>query len=173
MKLFVEKDVQATPMSAIAKAAKTGMGTIYNYFATKEELINAIFIYIKEDQQQQVTKNPTTVSVKKEFEHYYLGFSKYWIEHSLYFYFVDHFEGSPIITGETRKQGMSIIQPITELLLQGQQQGEIKSIGIDELVNFLNGGIHGFVRWVLISEKKQTGELLQNQLKLAWDAIKN
>jgi AcrR family transcriptional regulator len=35
MKLLTERGVQATPMSAIAKAANTGMGTIYNYFATK------------------------------------------------------------------------------------------------------------------------------------------
>jgi len=34
-------------MSAIAKAANTGMGTIYNYFTTKEELINSIYLYIK------------------------------------------------------------------------------------------------------------------------------
>jgi AcrR family transcriptional regulator len=38
MKLLVDRGIQATPMSAIAKAAGTGMGTIYNYFATKEDL---------------------------------------------------------------------------------------------------------------------------------------
>jgi TetR/AcrR family transcriptional regulator, repressor of fatR-cypB operon len=46
MKLLIANGVQATPMSAIAREANTGMGTIYNYYATKEELINAIYIFI-------------------------------------------------------------------------------------------------------------------------------
>ena len=47
MTLLIENGVQGTPMSAIAKEANTGMGTIYNYFPTKEDLINSTYIYIK------------------------------------------------------------------------------------------------------------------------------
>jgi AcrR family transcriptional regulator len=172
MKLFVEQDVQATPMSAIAKEAKTGMGTIYNYFATKEELINSIFIYIKTDQQEKISQSVEGISVRKQFEHYYLGYNQYWLTYPLHFKFVDQFERSPILSQVTKEQGMSIIQPIVNLLLQGQQQGVIKAISVDELVQFLNGGIHGFIRWALTVKTKSAAELLHNQLKMAWDAIK-
>ncbi|MEJ7677966.1 MAG: helix-turn-helix domain-containing protein [Segetibacter sp.] len=86
MKLFIENDIQATPMSAIAKAAKTGMGTIYNYFATKEELINSIFIYIKLDQHKHITKTFTNESIKKQFEYYYLSFNQFLLDNPPYFF---------------------------------------------------------------------------------------
>ena len=41
LELLVEKGVHNTPMSEIAKAAGTGMGTIYNHFSCKEEIIIA------------------------------------------------------------------------------------------------------------------------------------
>ena len=42
LSLLTQKGVHNTPMSAIAKSAGTGMGTIYNYFPNKELLINEI-----------------------------------------------------------------------------------------------------------------------------------
>lgn len=172
MQLFVEQDVQATPMSAIAKAAKTGMGTIYNYFVTKEELINAIFISIKTDQYRHVAKEFDGVAVKKQFEHYYVGFSQYWLEHPVHFFFVDQFERSPVLTLTTKQQGLTILQPVVDILLAGQQQGIIKPVDPEELIVFLNGGLLAFIRWVLITGRENTSTLLQNQLKMAWDAIK-
>ncbi len=173
MKLFIENDIQATPMSAIAKAAKTGMGTIYNYFATKEELINSIFIYIKLDQHKHITKTFTNESIKKQFEYYYLSFNQFLLNNPSYFFFIDQFENSPILTKKTKEEGMSIIQPITDVLLKGQEQGIIKSMSIEELIEFLNGGIMGFIGWVLTNKKSNMDQLLKNQLKLAWDAVKD
>ena len=172
MELFVKQDVQATPMSLIAKMAKTGMGTIYNYFSTKEELINAIFIYIKLEQQLHVGKTRLDLSLQKQFEHYYLGFNQYWLKHPMFFFFIDQFERSPVIAVETRKKALGIVQPVTDLIRQGQHEGKIKKINAEELIEFLNGGIHAFIRWVLTNKMEGLESLLKNQLGLAWDAIK-
>lgn len=172
MQLLVAQDTQATPMSAIAKAAKTGMGTIYNYFATKEELINAIFIYIVAEQYRHVAQGVNEVSVKKQFEHYYLGFNQYWLAHPTHFFFIDQFERSPLITPATRQENLAILQPISNLLVAGQQQGLIKSFDVEGLLTFLNGGILAFIRWVLVNQQEPHSALLQSQLKMAWDAIK-
>ena len=42
LKLFVEQGEQTTSMKWIAKEANCGIGTMYNYFSSKEELINVI-----------------------------------------------------------------------------------------------------------------------------------
>jgi AcrR family transcriptional regulator len=172
MELLVQQDTQATPMSAIAKAAKTGMGTIYNCFATKEELINAIFIHITTEQYQHVARDLKKGSVKSQFEHYYLGFNQYWLAHPTHFFFIDQFERSPIITPATRAENLAILEPILTLLLTGQHQGVLKSFDVQGLLAFLNGGILAFIRWVLVTQPGPHAALLQNQLKMAWDAIK-
>ncbi len=172
MQLLVEQDVQATPMSAVAKKAQTGMGTIYNYFATKEELINAIFLYIVADQYRHVAQNVEGGGVKKEFEQYYLGFSQYWLANPTHFFFVEQFDRSPIITLTTRQENLLILQPISQLLVTGQQQGLIKAFDVEGLLTFLNGGILAFIRWLLSTQLPPYQPLLQAQLKIAWDAIK-
>lgn len=47
MKLFNENGFHATPTSKIAKKSKVSVGTLFNYFPTKEDLIEAIYIEIK------------------------------------------------------------------------------------------------------------------------------
>lgn len=47
MILFNEFGFHATPTSKIAKKAKISVGTLFNYFATKQDLIQAIFMELK------------------------------------------------------------------------------------------------------------------------------
>ena len=47
MKQFNETGFHSTPTSKIAKAAKVSVGTLFNYFSSKEKLIEEIYIHIK------------------------------------------------------------------------------------------------------------------------------
>ena len=74
LQLLTENGVHNTPMSAIAKAAGTGMGTIYNYFKNKDELINALYLYIKEKENSVFIAFDKNQPVKTQFEDYYSNF---------------------------------------------------------------------------------------------------
>ncbi|WP_324670740.1 TetR/AcrR family transcriptional regulator [Hymenobacter sp. GOD-10R] len=172
MKLLIEHGTQGTPMSAIARAANTGMGTIYNYFATKEELINAIYLYVKRNQLHSVAEPATDEPIKRRFDRYYTSLLQYLVAHPEQFRFMDHYQNAPVLTPTTRQQGLETIAPVADLLAKGQQQGIVKEIGIDELLEFLNGGMMGVVRWVLNNDKPLTQTFLDSQARIAWDAIK-
>jgi AcrR family transcriptional regulator len=172
MQLLTDNGVQATPMSAIAKAAGTGMGTIYNYFATKEELINAIYLYIKADEIKKLMQPFADESVKRQFDHFYEALTVYFIENPLHFRFMDQFHISPIITRQTKDEGMKALAGFVGLIKRGQEQGILKQIGFDELLHFFNGGMMGFVRWVNAEGITVTRTMLDNQLRIAWDALK-
>eukprot|EP01034_Spumella_vulgaris_P015754 gene15754-20134_t len=122
MELLIENGVQGTPMSAIAKKAGTGMGTIYNYFTTKEELINAIYLYIKEDEVRTLQKPFADESVKHRFDYFYGTLVQYLIAHPLHFRFMDQFHNSPLLTPETKAEGLRTVAPIVQLMAKGQQQ---------------------------------------------------
>lgn len=172
MKLFIDYGVQATPMSAIAKAANTGMGTIYNYFATKEELINGIYLYIKQDEIKKLFDEAGNVPVKKNFDLYFRALIVYFFENPVHFQFMDQFHNSPIITPETKQEGAKAVEPLSALIAKGQEQGIIKNISFEEILHFVNGGLMGFIRWVLNSKIEVTAQLTDNQVRIAWDAIK-
>lgn len=71
LSLLTEKGVHNTPMSAIAKAAGTGMGTIYNYFPNKELLINEIYVNIKESEKSVFINFSLEKPIKSQFENYF------------------------------------------------------------------------------------------------------
>ena len=172
MKLFIENGVQATPMSAIAKAADTGMGTIYNYFPTKEELINAIYLYIKKNETNSLKLPFADESIKRRFDYFFAALIRYFLDNPQHFRFMDQFHNSPILTPHTKEEGLKAMSTIIALISKGQEQGILKQIGLDELLYFLEGGLMGFVRWVLSNKIPVNKELIDHQLSIAWDAVK-
>jgi TetR/AcrR family transcriptional regulator, repressor of fatR-cypB operon len=172
MKLLTDNGVQATPMSAIAKAADTGMGTIYNYFPTKEDLINEIYLYIKRESFKTLMLPVSEESIKKRFDHFYRSMILYYTKNPLQFRFMDQFQSSPILTARTRKEGTETAGMFISMIEKGQNDGIFKPIPFNELTHFLSGGVFGFIRWVMNEKITVTETLLDTQIRLAWDTVK-
>ncbi len=158
-------------MSAIAKAAGTGMGTIYNYFETKEILINSIYVDIKYQQEVLIQALGTEASVKEQFERYYRTITNFYLDNPACYRFMDQLQGSPIITEESKRSGEKAIAPVKKLFQQGQQEGLIKTMNTEELLQFTGGTVLAYLGWRLNSNRPDPASL-DNQLQLVWDAIK-
>lgn len=173
MKLFVANGVQGTPMSAIARAAGTGMGTIYNYFDTKEALINAIYLHIKTSEIAQTLKDiDPEAPVKGRFLDCYSAFIDFYIKFPESFAFMDQVQNNPVITEAVKEQGKTAFAPVLELIVQGQQEGIIKPIDLESIIYFLAGTIPTFVRWLITVPKGARKEKMAHHLQLVWDGIK-
>jgi len=172
LELLVSNGIHATPMSAIAKHAKTGMGTIYNYFPNKEVLVNCIYIYIKEKEEQIVLNQITEGPIKKQFESHYLGVIKFYAENPVFFDFMHQFQASPIITDESKEQAYQVIEPVISLIRQGQEEGIIKNIDPYIILSFLAGSILHFLSKHLRDSSIFDNKLIDTHLLLVWDAIK-
>lgn len=171
LKLLTENGVHNTPMSAIAKAAGTGMGTIYNYFPNKDILINEIYISIKNKEKQIFLEFDVDQPIKTQFETYFTAIIDFFIENSESFKFMEQLQASPIITEEIRTEGAKAINPVKDLLVKGKQERIIKAIEVDELLMFIGGAVVSYLRWYFNqSEIKKSS--LKNQIQLVWDGIK-
>lgn len=171
LELLTEKGVHNTPMSAIAKAAKTGMGTIYNYFPNKDILINEIYIRIKEKEKSVFVSFDSSKPMKTQFENYFASIVNFFIENPLYFKFMEQLQASPIITNESRKEGGKSVESVALLLQKGQQDRIIKNFEIDEILMFIGGAVLSYLRWHF-SQLETTQTSLTNQTQMVWDAIK-
>ena len=62
MRLFVEKGIQSTPTSLIAKESGVATGTLFHHFKTKEDLVHALYNSIFDSilEYQQKHFNPDT-----------------------------------------------------------------------------------------------------------------
>jgi len=46
LRLIKEQGIQATPMAQVAKEAGVAAGTIYHHFASKEQLVNELYLKV-------------------------------------------------------------------------------------------------------------------------------
>ena len=171
LELLVEKGVHNTPMSAIAKAAGTGMGTIYNHFPNKDLLINEIYLQIKEKEESLFLEVNTEGPIKTQFENYMRVLIDFHINNPLYFNFLEHLQASPIITEENKAKGGASVEMVVNLLKHGQKQRIIKPIAKDELLMFIGGAISSYLRGNINRSKKQTSSRT-NTIQMVWDGIK-
>ncbi|MRT91879.1 TetR/AcrR family transcriptional regulator [Ancylomarina sp. 16SWW S1-10-2] len=171
LKLLTEKGVHNTPMSAIAKAAGTGMGTIYNYFPNKEILINEIYINIKENERSVFQAFDSTQPIKTQFEVYYTEIIDFYINNPMSFSFMEQLQASPIITEDSKMEGLKAVDSVLKLLEKGQQDRIIKGVEIDELLLFIGGAVLSYLRWYF-NQTEVNKKSLYNQKQMVWDAIK-
>ena len=122
LELLTKKGIHNAPMSEIAKAAGTGMGTIYNHFSNKDLLINEIYLIIKEEEEAAFLNVDTTKPIKTQFENYLATLIEFHSNNPLYFNFLEQVQASPIITEENRKKGGKPVELVATLLKNGQQQ---------------------------------------------------
>lgn len=171
LQLLADKGVHNTPMSAIAKAAGTGMGTIYNHFPTKEELINELYVDIKEQEKRVYQPFRHDQPIRTQFEQYHTALIDFFIEKSTNFRFMEQLQASPIITDESRSKGALAAAPVYELLNKGKQDRIIKDIDTHELLLFVGGAVLSYLRWYFgqTAPKRSSIKTQQNML---WDAIK-
>ncbi|MEO1449796.1 MAG: TetR/AcrR family transcriptional regulator [Bacteroidota bacterium] len=171
LKLLATQGVHATPMSAIAKEAGTGMGTIYNYFPKKEELINALYVHIKEEERHTFTALEEGKPLKTQFETYYQRAIQFYLDNPRVFQFIEQLQASPIITEESRAIGYEVIAPVLTLLEKGKEARIIKPIPTQELMQFIGGTVLSFMR-LQVQEQGAKPASLDNQMRMVWDAIK-
>ena len=171
LQLLVERGVHNAPMSKIAKAAGTGMGTIYNYFPNKDLLINEIYIRVKEKEELVFLEVDTDKPIKTQFENYITVLIEFFLDNPLYFKFLEQLEASPIITRENKIKGGKSVELVFVLLENGQRDGIIKKIDIQELLMFIGGVVSAYLRWHFNKAKKKHPSI-KNQIQMVWDAIK-
>ena len=172
IELLTQNGVHATPMSAIAKKAGTGMGTIYNHFPTKEVLINEIYQLIKTKEETIFTDVSPKLPVKTRLENYYKTAIFFFLENPSYFLFMEQLHASPMITEESRAVGTNAVECVFQLIEQGKQEGIVKNIDTFELMQFIGGSVFSYVRWSMRAKHHNTPKSLSNQLRMIWDAIK-
>ena len=171
LELLVEKGVHNTPMSQVAKAAGTGMGTIYNYFPNKENLINEIYAGIKKQEENLFLEVDIDGPIKTRFENYMTVLIDFFMNHPSYFSFLQQLEASPIITDENKAKGRKSVDIVASLLESGQQDRIIKNVKVEHILLFIGGAISCYLKRNINTAKNEQTPL-EGHLNMVWDGIK-
>lgn len=80
--LLVVQDLQSVTMSLIAKKAGVGMGTIYNYFDSKEASITGLYRLSKRNLQQAIFADyPEVAPIREQLLHIWRTICQYHLKY--------------------------------------------------------------------------------------------
>lgn len=174
LRLIVSKGIDNTPMSEIAREADTGMGTIYNYFSTKEILINELYFSLKAKESKIIIEGyDATQSVKQRFVHLWRKMMMYFIKEPLDFMFLEQFYYSPNIDPSAKHKGGLYVQELDAIYQDGQTQQLIKEGDVKEWIGFTSGSLVSLVKLHHSKYIQLEDSAIDNYIQAAWDAVKS
>jgi AcrR family transcriptional regulator len=172
MKLFNENGFHATPTSLIAKKANVSVGTLFNYFSTKEDLIESIYVYIKSHSKMTFLK---LLEEKEDLHDTLLSMWKaiitWGVQNPDEFNYLELFWHSPF---REHFQG--------EKSLEAYKQFQLKLISIvapetickeypNYILDFIDSSLRSAIRYLLENKVVNKDYFIKNAFDLLWKGL--
>ena len=173
LKLFTERGFQGTSTAQISQEAGVATGTLFNYFPTKEDLINSLYFEVKGRLSSSMGKEIETESTFQERVRRLWSNSINWgIDNQEEFLFVGQFCSSPYITKYTREEVMKEYIFLHNLVNEGIKTGEIKDFSPELTIAMFYQGSRAVVNLILNSNlSKDKNELIENGFQIIWRGL--
>jgi AcrR family transcriptional regulator len=174
LNLFVDNGFHGTATSKIAQEAGVANGTLFQYFKTKDDLVIALYIHIKDELADYITKNTAdTTDFKEEMKSQILS-SLFWaLDNSNKFRFIQQFHASPYIGQVEKEVLLKQNEPHFALIQRGIMKGIIKPLPVDLVYSLISNQIFGLYQFVTskkLSKAKQH-ETIETTFEMLWDMI--
>lgn len=117
------------PMSKIANLAGVAPATIYLYFENKQDLVNKLYLEVKEDFSSAAFEGYSeNLSVKDGFEIIWFNIANYKLNQIKESNFLAQCDNSPMIEEAIRIEALKHLQPLLDLWSRGKKEGVIKPL---------------------------------------------
>ncbi|MGB9979725.1 TetR/AcrR family transcriptional regulator [Methanobacterium sp.] len=172
LKLFVEKGFHGTSTAEITKTAGVATGTLFHYFKTKEELINQLYLFTKENILKDVAgcydnKKP----LKENMKSLWLKFVHYSIANPYKFQFILIFHCSPYITSLTKEQVETRTEDMLGVYKKGIETRQLKYIPFEMAIEHIWGNIVSTVNYFAKYPQELNEKNLDVAFELFWSGI--
>jgi AcrR family transcriptional regulator len=163
----------SSPMSEVAKQANVAAGTIYHYFKSKDELICALYICLKEKTTEELfSKDDPSKPFKDRFRSFYLQLINHFIANPKEFYFLEQFTNSPYINTLKKDEIQRLEQSIYDFLRKAVFTQAVRDIPPKILIAMVMGSANALIKLQLSGEFQMTSSDLETAFLSCWDGIR-
>jgi len=171
--LIVEHGLQDISMSQIAQRAGVGMGTIYNYFASKEELVFGLYHEIKVAMSAHVLDSyDEQQPVVVRFLHLLTSIASYGFQHPREFRLVEQLAQVPFIQERARPDEYALTNLFQQLFVEAQSQHLLKDMPPAVMFLLISGALNALIEAHATHQIHLDEALIAQTMSACWDAIK-
>ena len=173
LKLVKASGLAGITMQSVAKEAGIATGTLYIYFANKNELITRLFDVCVKNYAVNIFVN------YKAADPFKVGFRKIW-ENMLHqrisgfkeSVFIEQCFHSPFVDEDTKTTLKKMFEPLINLIERGKKEHLVKNIETFWLMAFVGGTVNEITKRIIYFNRKLTSEIIEVNFQLCWDGIK-
>jgi len=174
LNLFVSNGFHGTATSKIAQEAGVANGTLFQYFKTKDELVIALYIYIKDELAAYISKNTVdNPDIKENIKTQVLS-SLFWaLDNPKKFSFIQQFHTSPYIGQVEQAVLNKHVEPHLTLIQKGIKQGVLKPLSADLVYSLMTNQIFGLYQFLKSKKftKLKQQETIETTFEMLWDMV--
>jgi AcrR family transcriptional regulator len=173
LKLFTERGFHGTSTAQISKEAGVATGTLFNYFPTKEDLINSLYFKVKGQLSQSMGKEIDAQSTfQNKSRKIWSNLINWGVDNQNEFLFVGQFCYSPYITKFTREEVMKEYVFLHELVNEGIKTGEIRDFSEELVIAMFYHASRTVVNLILDSDSsKDKNKFIDNGFQIIWKGL--
>lgn len=169
---ITEKGLAATSVSSVAAAAGISPATIYTYFESKEDMINQLYFWVKEQSAFALLAGiEDCSSLRSSLERLWHNLFGFALAEPVKFKFGEQIAYSPAVGSQTKAAARGFYEPLFGLLSRGVEQGLLRPLRMEVLAAQVLAPIVQLVRQHLYGELELTDEIINEAFELSWSAI--
>lgn len=171
--LIKEHGFHGTPMSQIAKQAGVAAGTIYHYFDSKETLIVALYIHVKNKLAiAMVAGDDDQKTYKERFFNFMINQYNFYVENENSFIFLEQYVNSPYAKKFCGKDSQLFVDKIHTFFDYGIENAYFKNIDSRLLAPTIKGTLVAAANFQLSEHIVFSKQDIIEVVNIIWDGIK-
>jgi len=171
--LVFEQGLQAVTMSQMAERAHVGMGTIYNYFPSKEDLVFCLFSEINAAMTQHILEGyDATQPVVVRVLYLLSSMVRYGLQHPRDFLLTNQLAMVPFIRERAKGNIKALAVAFDQLLIDAQQQHLLKAMPPAVMWVLISGAMNALVEAHMMEQIRLDQATIEQAMAACWDAIK-
>jgi AcrR family transcriptional regulator len=172
--LFTERGFFGTPTSMISKEAGVATGTLFFYFRTKEDLIDTLYLRIKEEAAQAMCRGmDREKGTKAKIRRLGINAVGWGSRYPAKIKFMEQFAHSTFVSTSAQEEGMSHFLFLQDIVQEGIREGGIRNLDPPLLFCMMASSLSGLVARVSMTEDPEERDMIIEQgLDIVWNGLK-
>lgn len=161
-----QKGIVGLKMQELAKAAGMATGTLYIYFKDKNELMNLMYLHYTKQMQRNIWSEQASIaSYPERFRQKWYNYLRFVELFPAEMVFLEQYHRSPFANENTLAESDNLLQPLVDIIEEGQQQGYLQQMPPNLILAFVCGSVQELVA------KSADGSLppVTNMTHFAWE----
>lgn len=168
--LFSKEGFWNSSTAQISKHAGVATGTLFNYFPSKENLINEVYLHLKKEARDYVLKNyPATVPLAERMEYLWNRYAQWAIENPDRFRLMEQLRLSEMVSQKTVSDVEGEETFMIEVIAEACTFGPTENLSVRYVCKMTYAMLVGTITYALT--ENLSGQDLQSHLDAGFSAL--